>query len=40
MPTAVREAVIEAFASRESRADAEAMLAAMEKSGRYVQETW
>ncbi|KAF2277740.1 NADPH dependent diflavin oxidoreductase-like protein 1 [Westerdykella ornata] len=42
MPQAVREALIEAFQTHGqlSREDAEAYLAAMEKSGRYRQETW
>ena len=42
MPQAVREALIEVFQSHGSmeRDDAERYLAAMEKSGRYKQETW
>jgi sulfite reductase alpha subunit-like flavoprotein len=42
MPQAVREALIEAFGKHGnlSRDDAEAYLVAMEKSGRYKQETW
>ncbi|KAK7181044.1 hypothetical protein DPSP01_003606 [Paraphaeosphaeria sporulosa] len=42
MPQAIREALIEAFQSHGNleRAAAEAYLAAMEKSGRYKQETW
>ncbi|KAF2448390.1 sulfite reductase flavo protein alpha-component [Karstenula rhodostoma CBS 690.94] len=42
MPQAIREALIEAFQSHGNldRTAAEAYLAAMEKSGRYKQETW
>lgn len=42
MPSAVREALIEAFQKEGSmsREDAEAYLVQMEKSGRYKQETW
>lgn len=42
MPQAVREALIECFEKHGScsREEAEAYLAAMEKSGRYKQETW
>lgn len=42
MPQAVREALIEGFQSHGSlsRDKAEAYLVAMEKSGRYKQETW
>ncbi|KAF1972815.1 sulfite reductase flavo protein alpha-component [Bimuria novae-zelandiae CBS 107.79] len=42
MPQAIREALIEAFQSHGSmeREQAEAYLVAMEKSGRYKQETW
>lgn len=42
MPQAVREALIEGFEKHgdTSREDAEAYLAALEKSGRYKQETW
>ncbi|KAL5448033.1 hypothetical protein PMIN06_007248 [Paraphaeosphaeria minitans] len=42
MPQAVREALIETFQSHGNleRTAAEAYLAAMEKSGRYKQETW
>ena len=42
MPLAVREALIEVFqkGGRMERGDAEAYLQAMEKQGRYKQETW
>jgi sulfite reductase alpha subunit-like flavoprotein len=42
MPQAIREALIEAFQSHGpmERNDAEAYLVAMEKTGRYKQETW
>lgn len=42
MPQAVREALIEGFVEygQLSREDAEAFLAALEKNGRYRQETW
>jgi sulfite reductase alpha subunit-like flavoprotein len=42
MPQAVREALIECFQKHGSlsREEAEGYLAAMEKSGRYKQETW
>ncbi|KAF3033414.1 NAPDH-dependent diflavin reductase [Didymella heteroderae] len=42
MPQAVREALIEGFQEHGelSREDAEAFLVALEKSGRYRQETW
>jgi sulfite reductase alpha subunit-like flavoprotein len=42
MPQAVREALIEVFQSHGQieREAAEAYLVAMEKSGRYKQETW
>ncbi|KAJ4298184.1 NAPDH-dependent diflavin reductase [Kalmusia sp. IMI 367209] len=42
MPQAIREALIEAFQRHGGmeREEAEAYLAAMEKSGRYKQETW
>lgn len=42
MPQAVREALIEAFQQHGemSREGAEAYLIAMEKTGRYRQETW
>lgn len=42
MPQAIREALIEAFQQHGNlnREAAEASLVAMEKSGRYRQETW
>lgn len=42
MPQAIREALIEAFQTHGNleRTAAEAYLAAIEKSGRYKQETW
>jgi sulfite reductase alpha subunit-like flavoprotein len=42
MPQAIREALIEIFQSegKMEREDAEAYLVAMEKGGRYKQETW
>lgn len=42
MPQAVREALIEGFQSNGEmgREDAEAYLVALEKTGRYKQETW
>ena len=42
MPQAVREALIEGFQNHGAmgREAAEAYLVAMEKSGRYKQETW
>lgn len=42
MPQAVRESLIEVFQQQGniSRDDAEAYLIAMEKTGRYKQETW
>ena len=42
MPQAVREALMEVFQNNGSmtREEAEAYLVAMEKSGRYKQETW
>lgn len=40
MPQAVREALIEVFQTNMDRGAAEAYLLAMEKEGRYKQETW
>jgi sulfite reductase alpha subunit-like flavoprotein len=42
MPQAIREALIETFQQHGAveREGAEAYLAAMEKTGRYKQETW
>jgi sulfite reductase alpha subunit-like flavoprotein len=42
MPQAIREALIEVFQKQGEmeRDDAEAYLVAMEKAGRYKQETW
>ena len=42
MPQAVREALIEVFEGQGGldRMGAEAVLVAMEKEGRYKQETW
>jgi sulfite reductase alpha subunit-like flavoprotein len=42
MPQAIREALIETFQKHGAveREGAEAYLAAMEKTGRYKQETW
>jgi sulfite reductase alpha subunit-like flavoprotein len=42
MPQAIREALIEIFQSegKMEREDAEEYLVAMEKGGRYKQETW
>jgi sulfite reductase alpha subunit-like flavoprotein len=42
MPQAIREALIEVFQShgQSDREAAETYLVAMEKSGRYKQETW
>lgn len=40
MPQAVREALIEVFQPKMDRGAAEAYLLAMEKEGRYKQETW
>jgi sulfite reductase alpha subunit-like flavoprotein len=42
MPQAIREALIEVFQHHGAieRDDAEAYLVAMEKTGRYKQETW
>lgn len=40
MPQAVREALIEVFQTKLDRSAAEAYLLAMEKEGRYKQETW
>jgi sulfite reductase alpha subunit-like flavoprotein len=42
MPQAIREALIEIFQSegKMEREDAEGYLVAMEKGGRYKQETW
>ena len=42
MPQAVREAIIEAFQAEgdRTREDGEKVLVEMEKSARYMQETW